>query len=233
MRGLKVVGVLLVLILGLLIGADRIAVSVAQGKLADGIAQQYSLDSKPLVSITGFPFLTQAISGDYSSIRIKAKDIPAGKAGLVDVNVTLQDLMLPLSDALSGNVSNAVSKHVVARVTLTSAQISKLVGQQVTVKRIDDSTAQLLTTVSALGITLPITADVKIKPADHALTLSVQSISAGSAEVPSSLKSTLAGALNVTFPLPSLAANLTPTKADVQDGEVTIVAEGDDVALRR
>ncbi|MEO6958199.1 MAG: DUF2993 domain-containing protein, partial [Antricoccus sp.] len=116
MRGLKVVGVLLVLILGLLIGADRIAVSVAQGKLADGIAQQYSLDSKPVVSITGFPFLTQAISGDYSSVRIKAKDIPAGKAGLVDVDVTLQDLMLPLSDALSGNVSNAVSKHVVARV---------------------------------------------------------------------------------------------------------------------
>lgn len=233
MRGLKITGVLLILVLGLLVGADRIAVSVAQTKLADAIAQQYSLASKPTVSIGGFPFLTQAIGGDYTSIRINAKDIPAGDAGTVDADVTWQDLMLPLSDVLSGNISNAISKHVVARVSLTAAQISKLVGQQVTVKRIDDSTAQLSTTISALGITLPITADIKIEPAEHALTLSVLSVSAGSAKVPSSVKSTIAGALNVTFPLPSITASLTPTKTDVQDGEVTIIAEGDDVALRR
>ena len=53
--------VALLVLLALLVGADRVAEQVAEGRIADQL--RADLSSAPQVEIGGFPFLTQALAG--------------------------------------------------------------------------------------------------------------------------------------------------------------------------
>ena len=55
---------LLVLVV-LLVGADFGARWIAEDRVATQLQSQLKLDEKPDVAIHGFPFVTQAASGDY------------------------------------------------------------------------------------------------------------------------------------------------------------------------
>ncbi len=76
MRGLLI---LLVVFGCLLVVADRVAVAVAQDRVADRIAEQGGLPGPPVVDITGFPFLTQALSGRYDDVRISLSAAQLGQ----------------------------------------------------------------------------------------------------------------------------------------------------------
>jgi len=67
MRALLVVVLLLV---GLAVVADRVAVGVAETRVGEQLAAEGGLAGTPEVDITGFPFLTQAIGGRYDEVRI-------------------------------------------------------------------------------------------------------------------------------------------------------------------
>lgn len=61
--GLGVVG-------GLLVGADRVAVGVAEDQAADAVVSSGWLTTKPDVEITDVPFLTSAIAGELDGVRL-------------------------------------------------------------------------------------------------------------------------------------------------------------------
>ena len=61
---MKALAVLLVLVLGLLVLADRVGVAVAEGQVAEQVEARGGLAGTPEVDIAGFPFLTQARSGE-------------------------------------------------------------------------------------------------------------------------------------------------------------------------
>src|SRR3954466_12486202 len=77
-RGSKigiVLVILLMIIVGVLFVADRIAVHSAEDRIAQQtrkelVARNVSMASDPRVSIAGFPFLTQVIGGKYKKITI-------------------------------------------------------------------------------------------------------------------------------------------------------------------
>ena len=58
----------LVVLAVLFVAVDRIALVIAEDEIASRIATAYSLPADPGVSITGFPFLTQVVSGNYQQI---------------------------------------------------------------------------------------------------------------------------------------------------------------------
>src|SRR5206468_7203031 len=70
--------IVLVVLLGLAIGADRIAASVAEGIAARSIQDSQHLQQQPDVHIGGFPFLTQLASAHYPDVVITGRDIPVG-----------------------------------------------------------------------------------------------------------------------------------------------------------
>ena len=78
MRGWLKVTVGLVVLSGLLVGADRIAVGVAEGEVADQLVQHGVLTQRPRVSIEGFPFLTQALSMKLDDVRLSADGLMVG-----------------------------------------------------------------------------------------------------------------------------------------------------------
>ncbi|MEU9130230.1 DUF2993 domain-containing protein [Kitasatospora sp. NPDC048540] len=75
MRGWLKLTIGLGVLAGLLVGADRTAVGVAEDEAADQLVSSGRLSSRPEVTIEGFPFLTQAVSGEFDGVKLAADDV--------------------------------------------------------------------------------------------------------------------------------------------------------------
>ncbi|WP_410814503.1 DUF2993 domain-containing protein [Micromonospora sp. 067-2] len=77
--------VLLLIVAGLLVVADRVAVGVAERAIAKRVSQevdkQGAQSSEPEVRVGGTPFLTQVLDGRYQRISIKLRDVRASVEG--------------------------------------------------------------------------------------------------------------------------------------------------------
>ncbi|MEH1027823.1 DUF2993 domain-containing protein [Micromonospora sp. DT68] len=87
-RGRKLLIGLVVLLLvvgGLLVVADRVAVGVAERLIADRVSQEVSKQgaqaAAPKVEVAGTPFLTQVLDGRYERISIQLRDVQASVEG--------------------------------------------------------------------------------------------------------------------------------------------------------
>ncbi|MQS12891.1 DUF2993 domain-containing protein [Streptomyces kaniharaensis] len=78
MRGWLKATIALVVLCGLLVGADRIAVGVAEDEAADRMVSSGRMSQRPDVSIGGFPFLTQVLSMKLDDVRISADGLTVG-----------------------------------------------------------------------------------------------------------------------------------------------------------
>ncbi|WP_329456586.1 LmeA family phospholipid-binding protein [Streptomyces sp. NBC_01497] len=70
MRALRILLIFVVIIGGLFVAADRLALHFAEGKVADRIQSSEGLDSKPDVSVKGFPFLTQVAGKSLDEVDV-------------------------------------------------------------------------------------------------------------------------------------------------------------------
>ncbi|MGC4748834.1 DUF2993 domain-containing protein [Micromonospora sp. DT201] len=92
--------VLLVLVAGLLVVADRVAVGVAERLVADRVRQeitkQGAQSAEPDVEVGGTPFLTQVLDGRYQRVTINLRDVQAPVEG--------DAVRLPVLDVTARNV---------------------------------------------------------------------------------------------------------------------------------
>ncbi|MFD9888355.1 DUF2993 domain-containing protein [Amycolatopsis sp. NPDC059027] len=110
----------------LLVGADFGAAAFAEHTISQKARAQLSLTDDPSVSIHGFPFLTQALSGDYSHITLSAAGLPVGdKLRDVAVNADLKNVTAPLSDLTSGNTKSIKIGDLTAAVTIKAADLAR------------------------------------------------------------------------------------------------------------
>jgi hypothetical protein len=84
--------------------ADRLLVGVVERRMSGRLACLGGLTGARAVHIHGFPFLTQAASGHFRAVTVKADGI-RGAGRLTDVAVTFRDLRLPPLSGLSGRPS--------------------------------------------------------------------------------------------------------------------------------
>ncbi|MEV6973975.1 DUF2993 domain-containing protein [Kitasatospora sp. NPDC093806] len=78
MRGWLKATIGLVVLSGVLVGADRIAVGVAEDEAAEQLLKTGRMSQRPDVSIEGFPFLTQVVSMKLDEVRISADGLTVG-----------------------------------------------------------------------------------------------------------------------------------------------------------
>jgi hypothetical protein len=131
---------LIVVLVLLLVVADRVAWYVAERGVATAIQQSEDLPQQPDVSIGGFPFLTQAWKGVYDDVDVKFRDVPAPEAG-VDVeklDAHLRGVHIPLKDVVDRNVQRApvdaaAATGWVSFATLDAATAHQIPSSQVTV----------------------------------------------------------------------------------------------------
>ncbi|MFI5526583.1 DUF2993 domain-containing protein [Streptomyces platensis] len=114
MRALRVLVVLVVILGGLFVAADRVAVGLAEDKAAEKIRASQGLDRTPTVAIKGFPFLTQVagrslqeVDADLGGIEARAQGralrIDQLSAHFFDVGLTSDYTSIESAASATGN----------------------------------------------------------------------------------------------------------------------------------
>ncbi len=184
-RGLLVGLIVLVL---LLVAADRIGKAVAEAKVADKVQSSQHLNSRPTVHIEGFPFLTQVIGNHYQAIELNANQLTVGGQ---DKRVTLDRLQARLTGVRATNhFSGVTADQVAASAKISYSELSQLLG--VPVSYAPGGRVQAKRSVSVLGRTVTGTvsavitvpggdelgfADVRVGVADTSVSLPQSAVS--------------------------------------------------------
>ncbi|WP_159944235.1 MULTISPECIES: DUF2993 domain-containing protein [unclassified Nocardiopsis] len=96
----KFLVILLVLLAALVVVADIAARGFAQNMIASRVAEQFQTNEEPEVSIEGWAFLPQAISGTYSEINITAASATMDGITVEQIDVTASDVDAPPADLI-------------------------------------------------------------------------------------------------------------------------------------
>jgi hypothetical protein len=186
-RGRGLLVSLLVLVL-LLVAADRIGKAVAEAKVADKVQSSQHLNSQPAVHIDGFPFLTQVTANHYRTIRLDANQLTVGSQ---DKRVALDWLHARLIGVRATNhFSGVTADQVAASAKISYSELSRLLG--VPVGYAPGGRVQAKRSVSVLGRTVTGTvsavitvpggdelgfADVRVGVADTSVSLPQSAVS--------------------------------------------------------
>lgn len=113
MRALRILLIVVVILGGLFVAADRAAVYFAESEAASKIKSSQGLSSEPDVSIKGFPFLTQVLGSSLDEIEISIGGITATTEGreveVTEVRAELRDVRVnsSFSSATAGSAEGS------------------------------------------------------------------------------------------------------------------------------
>ncbi|AOR33521.1 hypothetical protein BFF78_22845 [Streptomyces fodineus] len=125
MRALRIILILVVILGGLFIIADRVAVHFAEGQAADKLKSTQNLASTPDVNIKGFPFLTQVAGGSLDDVEVGIKDYDAA-TGTTGKTIRIDDLKADMKGvSFSGDYSSATASSATGTATISYAELLK------------------------------------------------------------------------------------------------------------
>jgi len=125
---------------GLFIAVDFGAAALAESAVSRQMREQIGLVDDPSVRINGFPFLTQAISGEYSSVDVDATRIRVGELRELTVHAQLRDVTAPLPMLLGSGPKSLSVREVEGTVRIPADDIERLVPgmDDLRIENVDD-----------------------------------------------------------------------------------------------
>jgi hypothetical protein len=223
--------VVLVLVLGLALLADRVAVGFAEDQVAEQVADKGGLAGVPEVEIAGFPFLTQAVGGRYDDVRISLTAEQLGQPEGTRADVVLHGVEVPLSSVLSGSVQEVPVERIDGTATLSYALLSAQLGSDTQLEREGDR-LRITRTVEVLGQRLGLTATAQVSLEGNDLVVDVEEASGAGIDVPDFLLDRAADQLDLRYPVPELPFGLQLTSVRLAADGVDIRVEATDTVLR-
>jgi hypothetical protein len=195
----------LAVLVAALVAADRIAVTVAENKISDRVAASYQLTAKPNVTIQGFPFLTQVLTGDYPQVDVSVSRIAVGSIGLVQLRAQLDGVHASLAQLLRGGISAVTADRATGSAVIPYPELAGWLPHGVRLSRagpdvrVSGSVQVLGTQVPLSGTASPSVTGDGIKVVPHGLTVGAGTgLPAGA----------LASRLGVVIPLTDLPLHL-------------------------
>lgn len=230
-----------VVLLGLalvLAGLDVAARAGAQAAVARNLQASEGLPRKPDVSISGFPFLLQAVRGRYQQVDVRFREVPAGGDLRLDtVDARLAGVHLPLPAVLGAEPAEVPVDTLQVTGSATFARVEDRInaaipGGAATVHLVDGGQGRLRVTGTYTGPGGPLTLSGLTTPSvSHGrLTLSVPKEQL--TQVPQVFRDTVAGLLTQSVTLQPLPLGLEVTSVAVTPQGLTATAEAQDVILR-
>lgn len=228
----------LLVILGLLfVAADRLAMRFAEDEAAAKAQQSAGLTAKPKVSIEGFPFLTQVLTGKLDEVRMTADGLKATAGG--------QSLRIARFEAdlrgvrLTNGFSGAVADSATGTVRLTYADLTKVAPPGVTIGYAGRDAHGAGRVKVTAGVSLPIVGTLKTSVVSSvdivggdSVRLRAQSLpSIPGAEFLPGLEDLLRQRIDFTRELTGLPEGIRLTSVAATAGGVTIAAAGSKVVL--
>lgn len=230
MKGLLVS---LLVLLGLAVAADRIGLVIAERSVATQLQNSGSLSSRPDVSIAGFPFLTQALAGEYDDVELSAVNVSAGGGRLTQLTASLSGVHVPLSDALSGSVDAVPVDSVRATVLVSYADLGKqLRDRGLTVSAAGDL-LRVTGSVKVLGRTVSASALSSVAVAGTSLRVTAQRYEVGSSPADPVVAGSLGGRLDFVVRIGKLPYGLKIDDVRVTAAGIVATASAKDVVLQR
>ncbi len=125
---MRAVVITLLVLTGLVVAVDFGAAAAVEYRISEQLRSELELVTDPSVRINGFPFLTQAVSGNYSEIDMQASGLTVGPLTNVGVEATLYDVTAPLAEVTSGMLGSARAAAVDARVRIRDSDLGRAIG---------------------------------------------------------------------------------------------------------
>ncbi|WP_046472156.1 LmeA family phospholipid-binding protein [Allosalinactinospora lopnorensis] len=218
--------VLLIFLLIVLVVADRGLHYAAQNEIAKRVSQQYDMASEPEVTIAGVPFLTQAVGGEYSEIRIVTGAVTIGEVQLERVDTTAHDVDAPLGDLLSE--PQAVARTADAEVMLPYSELQKQLPEGVVIEN-EDGRPRVSGDLAILGFSVAVSADLEVTAEGDSFAITPSNVEV--AESPVDVSAAVEEKLTTSAPLPQLPFDLQVTEVEALPNGVQVSAEAADVDL--
>jgi LmeA-like phospholipid-binding len=125
MRVLRILFIVGVILGGLFVIADRVAVNFAEDEAAAKVQTTEALSSTPDVSIKGFPFLTQVASGELDDVEVGIKEYEAATGG-GDDTIRISALKAEMRGLVfSSDYSSATAQSATGTATIAYAELLK------------------------------------------------------------------------------------------------------------
>jgi hypothetical protein len=218
--------VVVLLLVGLAVVADRVAVGVAEDRVGQELAATGGLAGTPEVEIAGFPFLTQAVAGRYDDVRISLTAAELGQPEGTRAHVALHGVHVPLSSALSGSVDRVPVDRIDGTATLSYALLSAQLGGDTTLRSEGDG-VRITKTVELLGQSIPLTATGTVALDGNELVIDVERASGAGVDLPDFLVTRAGDLLDLRYAVPALpfGLQLTGVRPDADGVDVRVAAE--------
>lgn len=224
--------IMVVLLGAIFVVADRIAVSVAQDRVATRLAGQRPFAGTPTVTIHGFPFLTQAVGGSYSDIEVRGTGQElAGMTGAT-VDAKLHGAHIPLS-AVSGGVQTVPVDQVDVAITVALSRVAQATGVPGLTLTSNNGNVVATAPVTLAGVQVTVTATVHLSITGGALDGSLSGVRALSGRLPNGLVSEAEQAVRIHLALPNLGFDSAVASVHTSGGNVVFTGSARHVTLRR
>lgn len=219
-----------VVLLVLLVAADRIGVVVASRVLASKLRTSAALDTDPSVRIRGFPFLTQALNGRYDRLDVETGALRRGGVRLSSLDVSLHGVRVPLSQALSGDVKAVPVEGLTASAVVTYADVAR-VGDLAGIS-VAPAGSQVMVTarLTVLGQSVTATASSSVRLSGRTIVITAQKVTVLGQTNPL-LNAALAGRLDLRVPIGVLPYGLGLTGVDVTAAGLVLAARSGPTVL--
>jgi hypothetical protein len=229
MRVARITLIIVVILGGLFVAADRIAVHLAEGKAAERAQASEGLSSKPKVSIEGFPFLTQVAGGKLHDVKITANDIAAGQG---DQSVRIEHFDADLHDVkLSGAFTRAVADTADGEAFFTYADLTEAAPKGVTVSyggTDKNGRAMVKVTGSVQNAHLSVLSQLSVRGADG---LALHAEGLPKAFTALGLENQVRQLIDFTIQLNHLPSGISLTKVSTSPDGISVSGTGKNVVL--
>jgi len=206
-------GIVALIIVALLVVVDLVGRSVAESTIAKKVADEVrtkpvSYSGEPEVSIGGFPFLTQVLSGDYHDITITLHDVKASVATLPSLVVTAKGVHAKASDLMAGH-GPVTADTVDGDATVSADSIKQLLAAQNVTATLGEGSVRLKYTRTISGQQISGDATAQIEVANGRARVKVTDLGSTAVQLPDAIKRRLTDALTTDLELPTLPYQLT------------------------
>jgi hypothetical protein len=229
-KPLVVLVVIVAVLLGIGLLADRAVEKWAEGYVADQLTEQAGLAGTPEVDVRGFPFLTQALDGRYEDVRISLTADELGQPEGTSADVRLTGVHVPLSNVVSGDVQEVPVDRIEGTATLSYELLSAELGGDSTLS-LDGDGLRVTKTVELLGYTLPLTASGTVTLDGDELVVDVERAAGAGVEVPGFLVEQASDLLDLRYAVPALPFGLQLTSVTPAEDGVVVEVEATDTVL--
>lgn len=239
MKILRRLLITLVILVALVALGDRVANALVERRIATEVANTaadngaYS-DQRPDVKIHGWPFLTQAWSGDFEQIDITLQDVGSNGLTFPSLDLIAHDVDADWRELTNGG--DAVARTVDVSGSISVASVEALLAEETgyDLQIDEDGTASLIGSREVMDVEVEFQVSGQFTFGENTLTFTPEAIETLTEGLPPQAQPLIEGAMDQfgsTVDLPELPYGIQLSEIAFEGDVVTVSGTAEDVVL--